>query len=94
MGTARDCINSFITCDNASEPDITVFGYSPGLERGLKEWLGLLCELSNDGAEGAPRGEKKSFRILPTKYTLALPCLSLSLTTFLSCSVAKVSGHS
>ena len=32
-----------ITCDDAGEPDVTVLGHSLGLERGLKQWLGLLC---------------------------------------------------
>lgn len=51
--------DGLITCDNAGELDVTVLGHSPGLECGLEQRLGLLCELSNDGAEGAP-GKAKS----------------------------------
>lgn len=54
-----DLGDGLITCDNAGEPDVAVLGHSPGLECGLEQRLGLLCELSNDGAEGAP-GKAKS----------------------------------
>lgn len=64
-------VDGHVTCDDAGEPDVAVLGHSLGLECGLEYWLGLLCELSNDGAEGAPRKGKGLFRAASPQYATA-----------------------